>query len=310
MDGNPLSPASDRAEARARTGLLAVFLTAGPVVALAAGGSVSHMGAETSASARHVHAVKAVLLRPAPTATDPYATAYQGRLVWVAARWDTAGGSARTGQAPARAGSPAGSVVTVWLDASGRVTTQPGPGAFADDAALAAVMTLVAVALALRAALQLTRRFLNRRRPAAWEAAWSAIGPRWTGRKSLPRDRALRPAAASLDSDNAPRRSISPGRADAHVAHGYVGDANAAIIAQIERFAPGFRDRIVAQASYGPASFAAGNPNFAGGDIITGAKEARQLVFGPSTTLWPYHLGIPGHVPLLGGHAAVPAATG
>jgi DMSO/TMAO reductase YedYZ heme-binding membrane subunit len=70
-------------------------------------------------------------------------------------------------------------VVTVWLDASGRVISPPGPGQVASDAALAAVMTLVAVALASRAALQLTRRFLNRRRLAAWEAAWSAIGPQW-----------------------------------------------------------------------------------------------------------------------------------
>jgi hypothetical protein len=203
LDGNPLSRASDRAEAWVRMGLLAVFLAAGPVAALAAGGSVSHMGAETSVSARHVHAVRAVLLQPAPTAIGPYAAASQGRLVWVTARWDTADASARTGQVPAPAGSPAGSVVTVWLDPSGRVTSPAEPGRFANDAALAAVMMLVAVALASRAALQLTRRFLNRRRLAAWEAAWSAIGPRWTGHRSLPRDRPLgrwlklRPAAVT-----------------------------------------------------------------------------------------------------------------
>ena len=87
---------------------------------------------------------------------------------------------------------------------------------------------------------------------------------------------------------------IHPLYSYAHVPHGYDGDATAAIIAQIERFAPGFRDRIVAQASYGPASFAAANPNFTGGDIITGAKDARQLVLGPRATLSPYDLGVPG----------------
>ena len=94
-----------------------------------------------------------------------------------------------------------------------------------------------------------------------------------------------------------PQRSagnIHPVYSYAHVPHGYAGDATEAIIAQIERFAPGFRERIVGQASYGPACFAAANPNFAGGDIITGAKDVRQLVFGPRTTLSPYHLGIPG----------------
>lgn len=94
-----------------------------------------------------------------------------------------------------------------------------------------------------------------------------------------------------------PQRSagnIHPVYSYAHVPHGYDGDATEAIIAQIERFAPGFRERIAGQASYGPACFAAANPNFEGGDIITGAKDVRQLVFGPRTTLSPYHLGIPG----------------
>src|SRR6516165_10344225 len=94
-----------------------------------------------------------------------------------------------------------------------------------------------------------------------------------------------------------PQRSgggVHPVYSYAHVPHGYAGDATEAIIGQIERFAPGFRERIVARASYGPASFAAGNPNFAGGDIITGAKDTRQLVFGPRITMSPYHLGVPG----------------
>jgi phytoene dehydrogenase-like protein len=94
-----------------------------------------------------------------------------------------------------------------------------------------------------------------------------------------------------------PKRSVGgihPVYSYAHVPHGYAGDATAAIIAQIERFAPGFRERIVGQASHGPASFAVCNPNFAGGDIITGAKDVRQLVFGPRAGLSPYHVGIPG----------------
>ena len=94
-----------------------------------------------------------------------------------------------------------------------------------------------------------------------------------------------------------PQRSsgdIHPVYGYAHVPHGYAGDATEAVIAQIERFAPGFRDRIVATASCGPALFAADNPNFVGGDIITGAKDARQLVFGPGPPCRPTALGIPG----------------
>lgn len=80
----------------------------------------------------------------------------------------------------------------------------------------------------------------------------------------------------------------------AHVPSGYTGDATEAIIGQIERFAPGFRDRIVATAVRSTTEIALYNPNFVGGDIVTGAKDIRQLVFGPRPTLNPYRLGIPG----------------
>jgi phytoene dehydrogenase-like protein len=80
----------------------------------------------------------------------------------------------------------------------------------------------------------------------------------------------------------------------AHVPHGYTGDATEAIIGQIERFAPGFRDRIVGTAVRSTTELARYNPNYVGGDIVTGAKDVRQLVFGPRTTLSPYDVGVPG----------------
>jgi hypothetical protein len=45
---------------------------------------------------------------------------------------------------------------------------------------LAAVMTLAFLALGLLAALRLARAFLSGRRLAAWETAWSKVGPQWT----------------------------------------------------------------------------------------------------------------------------------
>ena len=80
----------------------------------------------------------------------------------------------------------------------------------------------------------------------------------------------------------------------AHVPHGYTGDATEAIVAQIERFAPGFRDRIVGRAVRSTTQMAAYNPNYVGGDIVTGAKNIRQVVFGPRATFSPYRLGVPG----------------
>lgn len=95
-----------------------------------------------------------------------------------------------------------------------------------------------------------------------------------------------------------PSRSVGdvhPVWAYAHVPNGYTGDATEAITAQIERFAPGFRERVIGSVTTSSAEFAVGNPNFVGGNILTGAKDVRQLVFGPRATLQPYDVGVPGH---------------
>ncbi|NLA34323.1 MAG: NAD(P)/FAD-dependent oxidoreductase [Actinobacteria bacterium] len=79
-----------------------------------------------------------------------------------------------------------------------------------------------------------------------------------------------------------------------HVPHGYQGDATAAILNHIERYAPGTRDRIVASSAMNPAQFEAYNPNYVGGDVITGANTMLQLAFRPRFALDPYSVGIDG----------------
>lgn len=90
------------------------------------------------------------------------------------------------------------------------------------------------------------------------------------------------------------RGDTHPVWAYAHVPAGYQADATDAIIAQIERFAPGFRDRIVAQARTAPSAWQAYNANFIGGDILTGANSPWQLAMRPRLALHPYRTGIPG----------------
>jgi len=80
----------------------------------------------------------------------------------------------------------------------------------------------------------------------------------------------------------------------AHVPAGYAGDATAAIEAQIERFAPGFRDRVLARNARSVAQMEDHNVNYVGGDVVTGSNDGRQLVFRPRAALDPYSLGIPG----------------
>ncbi|GAA1770394.1 NAD(P)/FAD-dependent oxidoreductase [Nocardioides hankookensis] len=86
---------------------------------------------------------------------------------------------------------------------------------------------------------------------------------------------------------------VHPVWAYAHVPHGYAGDATDAVLAQLERFAPGVRERIVATHVTDPAGFAAYNANYVGGDIAAGATTVRQLVARPRLTD-PYATAVPG----------------
>ncbi len=94
-----------------------------------------------------------------------------------------------------------------------------------------------------------------------------------------------------------PGRSIGrfhPIYSYAHVPAGYTGDATDAIESQIERFAPGFRERIVARHTTSTADLERLNPNYVGGDIATGANDPLQLTLRPRPALDPYWLGVPG----------------
>jgi phytoene dehydrogenase-like protein len=78
------------------------------------------------------------------------------------------------------------------------------------------------------------------------------------------------------------------------VPSGYTGNATEAVISQIERFAPGFRERIAAIAVRTTPEIAAGNANYIGGDIITGANTPIQTTIRPRLTLDPYSTGARG----------------
>ena len=94
-----------------------------------------------------------------------------------------------------------------------------------------------------------------------------------------------------------PERSagnVHPVWAYAHVPAGFTGDAEAAMVGHIERFAPGLRERIVARAVHSTTQIAADNENYIGGDIINGANTPWQVLVRPRLTIDPYRTGIPG----------------
>ena len=87
---------------------------------------------------------------------------------------------------------------------------------------------------------------------------------------------------------------VNPIWSYAHVPFGYPGDATAAVVDQIERFAPGFRDRVIATVAMSTAELEAYNPNYVGGDIIGGANDGLQALLRPRIAVDPYFTGVPG----------------
>ncbi|HLA17140.1 MAG TPA: NAD(P)/FAD-dependent oxidoreductase [Candidatus Limnocylindrales bacterium] len=84
------------------------------------------------------------------------------------------------------------------------------------------------------------------------------------------------------------------GWAYCHVPNGSDVDMTDRIEAQVQRFAPGFRDRILATAVRGPATLEADNANYVGGDINGGIQDWRQLFTRPVARLDPYTTPIRG----------------
>ncbi len=79
-----------------------------------------------------------------------------------------------------------------------------------------------------------------------------------------------------------------------HVPSGSQRDMSAQIESQIERFAPGFRERILARHATSAADTERHNPNYVGGDINAGAATLRQTIFRPTVSLRPYRTPLQG----------------
>ena len=92
----------------------------------------------------------------------------------------------------------------------------------------------------------------------------------------------------SLFDDSRAPSGHHTGWAYCHVPNGSAVDMSERIEAQIERFAPGFRDRILARSVRLPADMAAHNANYVGGDINGGFQDLRQLFTRPVARLDPY----------------------
>lgn len=73
-----------------------------------------------------------------------------------------------------------------------------------------------------------------------------------------------------------------------HVPNKDTTDRTETILQQIERFAPGFRDTILASHTISPADFERYNPNYVGGDVIGGVQDLGQMFTRPVARWNPY----------------------
>jgi phytoene dehydrogenase-like protein len=79
-----------------------------------------------------------------------------------------------------------------------------------------------------------------------------------------------------------------------HVPTGSAEDVTERVEAQVERFAPGFRELVLARHAMGPAELEARNRNLVGGDLNAGAMDLGQLLFRPVRKLVPYRTPLEG----------------
>lgn len=114
---------------------------------------------------------------------------------------------------------------------------------------------------------------------AAERAAWSEV----------PAERPfLLVAQQSLFDDSRAPAGKHTGWAYCHVPHGSTFDMTERIESQMERFAPGFRDLILARHVMSPADFESYNANYIGGDITGGVMDVWQILARPAARLTPY----------------------
>lgn len=96
-----------------------------------------------------------------------------------------------------------------------------------------------------------------------------------------------------------PQRGVDwAGEQERHVAR---------VEAQIERYAPGFRDRILARHVLGPAELERRDRNLVGGDVGGGSYRLHQVVFRPVPGLSPYRTPVKGL--FIGSAAAFPGGA-
>jgi hypothetical protein len=171
-DHNPLRRASDRAEAGMIAALAVAFLLGAPLIALA----VWQLAMSTSFTTTRAERAG---WRPVPArlvTRAPFSYSYD---VAVPARWRAPDGTGHRGWIRVAPGTRAGTLVTVWSGPTGRLARSPMTRSQAAiQATCSAAIAVPCWGMLLLGTGALSRRLLDARRLAAWDADWAAADRR------------------------------------------------------------------------------------------------------------------------------------
>ncbi|MFF8910644.1 Rv1733c family protein [Streptomyces olivaceoviridis] len=146
----------------------------GTIVGLATGNAAEQVFAQQR---EERITVRAVLLNDVPRAP----TSGMGRdLASAQVRWTATDGSAHRGMTLVSTGRRAGSMVRIWIDAQGKLSTQPPtPTRAAVEAGLLGASAALALSGVVFGVGSIGRCYLDRRRIAQWDREWNLVGPVW-----------------------------------------------------------------------------------------------------------------------------------
>lgn len=181
-DRNPLRRTSDRVETYLLAGLFAALAAAAPFAAQ----SASNAAYAEALRAQHAqlatrHLVRARITQVVLDSNNAYTLNSDEQAE---AAWTSAAGVRNTGQILAPDGSRKGNVIAVWTDAAGDLVSPPLlTSQVSGDGQLAAFGAVTGLGVLYLGSAAAARLVLNRRRMAAWDAAWLVTARTWNRRQ-------------------------------------------------------------------------------------------------------------------------------